>query len=142
MFDRFLELEEEPYENIYAYINLIEVGFPPTPIEGVYVPMFADLKRHNMGKLLAETLDEGTEPSKLNPFFTTARLWGIADTAPYLHDGRATTLYQAIWYHGGDALDARTKFIEELNVSQQKYLLKFLRHLRTPEKPNEDLLPL
>ena len=63
--------------------------------------MFSDLKRHDMNPALAETLEPALSPLEIpNSHFVTARRWGIADTAPYLHDGRAATLYQAIRYHG------------------------------------------
>ncbi len=32
----------------------------------------------------------------------TPPLWGVRDTAPYLHDGRAATLHDAIIAHGGE----------------------------------------
>ena len=70
----------------------VQVGFDRMPSgTGVDVPLFADLKRHDMGPRLAETFERGERRSRTSDFIT-ARLWGIADTAPYLHDGRATTL--------------------------------------------------
>ncbi len=104
----FPEVPEDPWQNVYMEIDLVEVGFEPVPGEdGVYVPLFADLKRHDMGEELSESFSGG-EIS--NSEFTTARLWGIADTAPYLHDGRATTLRQAIDAHGGEAQSVRDAF--------------------------------
>ncbi len=53
-----------------------------------------------MGQDLAESIDEeGTGAS----VFLTENLWGVGSTAPYLHDGRATTLTEAILEHGGEA---------------------------------------
>ena len=40
----------------------------------------------------------------------TAPLWGVADSAPYLHDGRAETLEEAIELHGGEAIDVAARF--------------------------------
>ncbi len=65
------------------------------------VPLFGDLKRHDMGDALAENFHLVDE--QRNREFTTARLWGIADSGPYLHDGRATTLTEAIMLRGGEA---------------------------------------
>ena len=48
---------------------------------------------------------------------------------------------QAIWYHGGEAQGARDDFMGLLS-GDQKLLLSFLGRLRTPERPNEELLPL
>jgi CxxC motif-containing protein (DUF1111 family) len=67
----------------------------------------------------------------MNRSFITARLWGVADTAPYLHDGRATTLTEAIEWHGGDALAARNKYFA-LSDNKKIELLTYLRSLRTP----------
>ncbi|MEP1871385.1 MAG: di-heme oxidoredictase family protein, partial [Paraglaciecola sp.] len=54
--------------------------------------------------------------------------WGVASTAPYLHDGRATTLTEAIMYHGGEGQRSRNLFA---NASQdnQEDLLAFLNSL-------------
>ena len=134
----FPEVAEAPSQNVYAQINLVRVGFDPVPGGGVRVPLFADLKRHKMGPRLAETFERG---ELANDEFTTARLWGIADSAPYLHDGRATTLYQAIEFHGGEAQTARDNFMA-LTSAEQSALLSFLRKLRAPEEPNEELVNL
>ena len=133
----FPEVAHHPFENVYQEIDLVEVGFKPMPEgQGVFVPLFADLKRHDMGPGLAETFEQGEIP---NEDFITARLWGVADTAPYLHDGRATTLFEAIEAHGGEAQPARDAFLS-LSESRQAALIKFLRSLRTPNHPNQDLV--
>jgi hypothetical protein len=95
----------------------------------VYVPLFADLKRHNMGERLEETSDETNLEG--NRMFTTARLWGICDTEPYLHDGRAFTLHEAILRHGGEAQGPRL-FYESLSEFEKNLVLGFLCKLRTP----------
>lgn len=100
---------------------------------GVRVPLFADLKRHDMGPELAESFG-----SELDAFFTTARLWGIWDTAPYLHDGRATTLVEAIALHGGEAQPARDHFVAFTEVEKAQ-LLAYLATLRTPTNATRDL---
>ncbi len=133
------EVANAPYDNVYLKIDLTEVGFQEVSNGGVIVPLFADLKRHAMGPRLAETFERGGDVAQDE--FTTARLWGIADTAPYLHDGRATTLYQAIEFHGGEAQTVRDQFLN-LSDAAQKSILAFLMTLRTPEEPNEELLPL
>jgi CxxC motif-containing protein (DUF1111 family) len=75
----------------------------------------------------------------LDPFFITARLWGVADTAPYLHDGRATTLTEAILLHGGEAQAARDDF-DALSDEEKEKVLAFLRTLRAPLHPSRDLM--
>jgi mono/diheme cytochrome c family protein len=61
----------------------------------------------------------------------TPPLWGIADTAPYLHDGRAETIEEAINWHGGES-EAVTKRFLELNQAEKGKLLAFLATLRAP----------
>ena len=136
----FREDETDPWANVYLEIDLTRFGFAPDPLgTGVIVPMFSDLKRHDMGPELAETCEACKKVP--NEDFITARLWGIADTGAYLHDGRATTLRQAIEAHGGEAEEVKRAFKEDLTPLDQRRLIHFLRQLRTPEHPNEDILP-
>ena len=62
----------------------------------------------------------------------TPPLWGVRDSAPYLHDGRAKTLEQAIAMHGGEAHPAAIKFFR-LSHGDQTRVLSFLRTLVAPE---------
>lgn len=127
----FPSVPEDPSANVYYAVNLRTSAprFRPAPRGGVRVEMFSDLKRHDMGPGLAESTG-----SHLDPLFITARLWGVADTAPYLHDGRAMTLRDAILMHGGEALGARDAFAA-LPPAEQKLVIAFLRSLRTPDRP-------
>ena len=78
------------------------------------VELFGDLKRHDMGPRLADTVNEiagdDVTPIPLNPrnrhtpsTFMTENLWGVGSTGPYMHDGRATTVTEAILEHATDA---------------------------------------
>ena len=124
------EVEQDPTENIFYKIDLRQTAsFKDNKDGGLDVPLFADLKRHDMGDELAESF-EGDVP---RGEFTTARLWGVADTAPYLHDGRALTIKEAILMHGGEGEVSRTKFAD-LDSETMQALLSFLQSLRTPTK--------
>ena len=132
----FPEVATDPDANVYMSVDLTAtpMGFREHPgRDGIVVPLFADLKRHDMGDRLAEGTDD-----ELAREFTTARLWGVADTAPYLHDGRALTLTDAILAHGGEAQRSRDAF-EAIPDSEKVLLLGFLRSLRTPLDPAGDL---
>ncbi len=136
---RYPMVPTEPRANVYYAIDLSK---PPPKFDrnaegGVTVPLFADLKRHDMGDALAESFSGADDPR--NRQFTTARLWGVADTAPYLHDGRATTLTEAILLHGGEAQQVRDRFAA-LGADARVEMLAFLRSLRTPVNPVQDLL--
>jgi hypothetical protein len=72
------------------------------------VNLFSDLKRHDMGPGLATPSAQGTIPAQV---FLTRPLWGLAETAPYLHDGRAPTVHEAIVQHGGEATAARDAYL-------------------------------
>jgi hypothetical protein len=131
---RFPEVPTQPRENVFYEVNLSHraPGFERTPRGGVDVPLFADLKRHDMGPHLAESFTFADD--RRNREFTTARLWGVADTAPYLHDGRATTILEAILLHGGESLASRDAFAA-LGAAEQQAVLAFLGTLRTPRRP-------
>ncbi|HUJ79352.1 MAG TPA: di-heme oxidoredictase family protein [Nitrospiria bacterium] len=88
------------------------------------VRLFGDLKRHDMGPGLAESIDEiGTGAS----VFLTRNLWGVGSTAPYMHDGRATTLTEAIIDHGGEGETAKQAFLG-LSTANQQDLIAFLNN--------------
>lgn len=118
--------------------------------------LFSDLLLHDMGPDLGavghygvpspppvDPVDvplAGTKPSEAKPKpvpptsqeWRTPPLWGVRDSAPYLHDGRASTLEQAIAFHGGEAADARLRFFFEPPERRQK-ILAFLKSLVAPE---------
>ncbi|MCA9000430.1 MAG: hypothetical protein KDB61_00805 [Planctomycetes bacterium] len=134
---RYPEVESNPLANEFMRSDLSTspAGFERSASGGLIVRLYSDLKRHDMGPGLAESFG-----STLDSHFVTARLWGIADTAPYLHDGRATTLTDAILMHGGEAQTARDNFAQ-LAPAERTELLTFLKRLRTPQNPAADLLP-
>jgi hypothetical protein len=78
---------------------------PGTPY---LVHLFSDLRRHDMGEALASPAPQGAIPPSV---FLTRPLWGLAETAPYLHDGRAPTIHDAIVLHGGEAAAARDAYL-------------------------------
>ena len=61
----------------------------------------------------------------------TPPLWGVADSAPYLHDGRAKTLLEAIDWHDGEAANSRLHFAR-LSRLEQQALIAFLESLVEP----------
>jgi CxxC motif-containing protein (DUF1111 family) len=67
----------------------------------------------------------------------TPALWGVADSAPYMHDGSAATLRDAIAAHRGDAKNVTRNFLA-LRGEEQAALLSFLGTLKAPP----DALPL
>ena len=117
----------DPASNVYYRVDLTKkpADFDTNGQGGVAVPLFADLKRHDMGDGLAETFALASD--QRNREFTTARLWGIADTGPYLHDGRATTLSEAILLHGGEAEPVRNEFDALADLQKVEFSASFER---------------
>jgi hypothetical protein len=95
------------------------------------IMLFSDLKRHRMGDKLREANDDPDGIGR--EWFITRPLWGAAETAPYLHDGRAADFSEAILEHGGEAETQRASF-EALDKEQQRDLLVFLSSLSREPK--------
>lgn len=72
----------------------------------------------------------GLEPEQHREF-KTPPLWGVADSAPYLHDGRAPSLRAAIEWHGGEAFSSFRRF-SLLKDDEQYAVIKFLETLKAP----------
>lgn len=93
---------------------------------------YTDLLLHDMGSELDDGYTEGrAETSE----WRTPPLWGIGlqdrfqgGQAFFLHDGRATTLREAIEAHGGEGAASRAAF-RALAPEVQEQLLRFLRSL-------------
>lgn len=143
-----VDREQEPYFSVDLSSDLGEGGnFEKNRRGGINVPIFSNYKRYNMGPRLAESFHEletpdcneqnGTEITNCN--FIAMKLWGLADTAPYLHDGRALTVFEAIAFHGGEAQRVRDRFLN-LSKGGQDALLSYLGTLKNPVNPNQDVL--
>jgi CxxC motif-containing protein (DUF1111 family) len=107
------------------------------PVEGIY----SDLLLHRMGQTLVGGGSYNEPPPQLPEFnpgeapqsdeWRTPPLWGVADSAPYLHDGRASSLQDAIKLHGGQGARAAQRFAN-LGKNEQAQLVAFLSTLRAP----------
>ncbi len=121
-------IRNDPPDNVIE-VNGVEVarlgGFKKDGGDKSIVELFGDLKRHNMGPGLAENIDEQGFGASV---WLTAELWGVGSTAPYLHDGRSTTLTEAILEHDGEAAGARAAF-RSLSTADKADLLAFLNNL-------------
>ena len=114
-------------------------------IDGVY----SDFLMHDMGKDLADVagvINRRNAQLTIGGYFgsstpvgpaltvgndrlwQTPPLWGIANSAPYLHDGRAKNLHEAIILHGGESFDSRENY-RSLSKTRKQKLLKFLSTL-------------
>jgi CxxC motif-containing protein (DUF1111 family) len=116
-------------------------------VNGIY----SDLLLHDMSSRLEDAAAysvfvgdrpraEGAEaPDRPGAGVTTATihewrtppLWGLRDSGPYLHDGRAVTIDQAIVLHAGQGAASARRYAE-LSPARKRHLATFLRSLAAP----------
>ncbi len=123
-------------------------------VEGLY----SDLLIHEMGDELADSgsyngSDDGSDeplvpladnnglkPTNASPSepksarkkeWRTPPLWGFRDSAPYLHDGRAQTLEQAVALHGGQGAASAQRYFA-LSPKEKAQVEAFLKSLVAP----------
>ncbi|MFQ5734995.1 MAG: di-heme oxidoredictase family protein [Planctomycetaceae bacterium] len=151
-------------ERVFSAIGCATCHLPSLgPAKGVY----SDLLLHDMGPKLADPLSaipeitERTAPGFSGSFgyyggealpqiakittnirqeWRTPPLWGVADSAPYLHDGRAATLEKAILLHGGEGAAAAKRY-RRLKGARKDRLVLFLASLVAPGSPTQPTLP-
>ena len=129
---------------------------------GEVAGIFSDLLLHDLGLLLGDTGSYGvflpdTSPEQV-PLedlvnvrqpgsqgqqqqiigatrleWRTPPLWGVRDSAPYLHDGRAESLEQAIAMHGGES-EHITRAFFALTPQERFKLISFLKTLSAPQQ--------
>jgi len=89
-------------------------------VQGIYT----DFKHWDIGPAFHERRFDG----RLQRQHRTAPLWGVADTAPYGHDGRYSTLHAVIAAHDGAAKNERDAYMA-LSDQDRARLLAFLESL-------------
>ncbi len=96
----------------------------------ILVPMFGDLKRHNMTDQTVDTLGNELMAQRFvdRTVFATTELWGVGSTAPYGHRNDFTTLDGIIQAHGGSARPARDAYLAAANQERDQ-LIAFLKSL-------------
>jgi CxxC motif-containing protein (DUF1111 family) len=85
---------------------------------------YSDFLLHDMGAL-GDDIEMGAANGRE---MRTSPLWGLRFITRYLHDGRATTLEQAILAHDGQGRGARDRF-DALTASAKAKMLAFLQSL-------------
>ena len=102
----------------------IETNTSIAALSSKQVNLYSDLLLHNMGSLADGIAQAAASTNQMR----TAPLWGLSQSLPYLHDGRALTVDAAIRAHAGDALPAANRYIN-LSTNQQTQLVQFLNSL-------------
>lgn len=85
------------------------------------VRLFSDLLLHDMGELADGIAQAGADTNEMR----TAPLWGLRARTSFLHDGRASTVIEAINQHAGEAARSQQLF-SELSEGEQQQLVEYL----------------
>ena len=100
--------------------------------------IYSDLLLHDMGPALSDSASYYgfSQPDSSNggakrQEWRTPPLWGFRDSGPYLHDGRAKNLEEAVAFHGGEGEDSARKFFKLL-PDERLRVQAFLRSLAPP----------
>ena len=126
-------LGERVFEQIgYAVCHVRDLG----PVRGIY----SDLLLHQVGKQLSSPVyygsfgigDRDGTPPVLPNEWRTPPLWGCADSAPYMHDGRCATLANAILEHHEQAATSVSRY-ERLSTGDKKLLRTVLTVAACPQ---------
>ena len=78
--------------------------YPIAALADIDAPVFTDFLLHDLGKALADGLDEGEATSRE---WRTAPLIGLRFNRVLMHDGRAKTIEEAILDHDDEGSEAR-----------------------------------
>lgn len=110
---------------LFDFIGCADCHRPQLRTPDGTIDPYTDLLLHDMGAAMASFPEGAASASE----YRTAPLWGIARTgSPFLHDGRAHSLAEAIELHGGQAADSAAAF-DMLSQSDRAALLRFLKSL-------------
>jgi CxxC motif-containing protein (DUF1111 family) len=109
-------------------------------VDGIY----SDLLLHDMGRQLSDSgsytvlepeiasEDKSKQPRAANEReWRTPPLWGLRDSAPYLHDGRAEKVADAVALHGGEG-QAAARAYQGLTEKERQQVDQFLQTLAAP----------
>lgn len=99
----------------------------PSPVAALAnksVMLYSDLLLHDMGALGDGIVQGSAGPKDIK----TPPLWGLRASAPYLHDGRARTIEDAIRAHDGEAAIIKNRFLN-LAPDQQALVVEFLKSI-------------
>jgi CxxC motif-containing protein (DUF1111 family) len=123
----------------------IECASCHTPDLGTVRGLYSDLLLHDMGKELSDpgnsyTEDSDSRGAPKRSEWRTPPLWGFRDSGPYLHDGRAWNLEQAVALHGGQGAASAHQF-RSLTPAQQSQVQAFLKSLVAPAPAGSPEVP-
>lgn len=108
-------------------------------IDGLY----SDLLLHDLGPQLKDSIAAYGAPTgtdELAQLWRTPPLWGVRDSGPWLHDGSAHTLHDAIVAHAGEAARIQENY-QALEPLDRTAVVAFLETLTAPQRSPLSLPP-
>jgi len=110
---------------LFISVGCAKCHVPALPAGDREVTLYSDLLLHEMGPALDDKIVQGEATGR---DWRTAPLAGLRLRGRYLHDGRATTLRDAILAHGGEAEIVRDRFFD-LSEANREAIYRFLGSL-------------
>ena len=109
-----------------CHVPALATGASSNPLfDRKTVPLYADLLLHDIGTGDGiRQADSTASPDEIR----TPALWGLRLRRPFLHDGSAATVADAVLRHAGEAQPAREGFVRLDDVSRAA-LMAFLQSL-------------
>ncbi|MGA2895644.1 MAG: di-heme oxidoredictase family protein [Xanthobacteraceae bacterium] len=112
-------------QKLFTTMGCAACHIPALHADAANVPLYSDLLLHDMGP----ALDDGvTQGMAAGADWRTTPLWGLGTRVRFLHDGRATSIQDAVLAHAGES-EAATLAFRRLAASDREALLTFLEGL-------------
>jgi len=115
----------QPGRRLFATVGCAKCHMPALAGRHGEVPPYSDLLLHDMGQALDDKIVQG---DATGADWRTTPLVGLGLRQRYLHDGRATTLRDAVLAHGGEPELVRGRYFE-LTAQEQQLVVRFLNEL-------------
>lgn len=115
-------------DGIYSDLLLHDMG-PQLGDSDTYTVFVGEPSRAG-GPAVTDRPGGGTGPTTAREW-RTPPLWGLRDSGPYLHDGRAATIAQAITLHAGQGAISARRYAE-LATRRKQQIEAFLMSLAAP----------
>ncbi len=104
--------------------------YPIRPIADIDAALYTDFLLHDMGEALADGV-QGIDGEAKSRDWRTSPLIGLRFNQTFMHDGRATTIRDAILAHDGEGSEAKdsVKRFLALSAADQEALVRFVEGL-------------
>jgi CxxC motif-containing protein (DUF1111 family) len=120
-----VEPQHQAGQLLFASLGCSACHTPTLSANGKDIALYSDLKLHDLGPALDDRVVQGDASGKE---WRTSPLWALSSRSRLLHDGRATSVQEAILAHDGEAASS-TEAFRQLDWPERALLLEFLSAL-------------